>query len=90
VQLYFQLYLEIRRDETGSVVLDTDPDTQSATWLRVHGFAEAPPSAQYIRAALELCALTPELHQKILKRAQLAEERLRQREPPNKDQRRSA
>jgi hypothetical protein len=83
VQNYFQLYLEIRREECGSVVLDTDPDTHSSTWLRVHGFGDTPPSAQYIRAALEFCGLNPELHQKILTRARLAEERLRSARAPS-------
>jgi hypothetical protein len=76
VQLYFELYLEIRRAERGVVVVDIDPETNATTWLTVHGFGGAPPSAQYVRAALEYCALIPDVHQKIQNRARIAEERL--------------
>jgi hypothetical protein len=76
VQAYYELYLEIRSAERGVVVLAVDPETSASTWLAVHGFGGAPPSAQYVRAALEYCALMPDVHQKIQNRARIAEERL--------------
>jgi hypothetical protein len=76
VQLYYQQYLEMRRQEESVLVVELDPGVHAEVWLRAHGF-EALPSAQYIRAALEFCSLTPGVHAQILRRANSAEERLR-------------
>jgi hypothetical protein len=56
-------YLAMRRKETSKMVFDVDPAVRSETWLKVHGFEEAPDAA-FLRAALEQIARIPELFER--------------------------